>query len=431
MEPQARVGLAQLTNLAFKGVDLHPLRSQLLMQCIKGGDCAGALMDLSVIDQLQGNKEQGLAWQAKAFETCIVFRTERGQQGQKKVLVFALPNDIGGNTPIEFLIPSAEYDIITYYPSAASASVAAFPLPDHDVAFFAAATDSPEAEAFSEQVRDLTRGTGINVINLTDALVKLDRESLQHRLAGIDGMQMPRTIRIPRDTLETALAAGATEDTFAELGGYPVLIRPIGSHAGQGLRKVCGPADLAEYLVSSDRDEFHLSAFIDYASASDGRFRKYRIIFVDGRAFPCHMAIAEQWDVWYLNADMQASAEKRQEEAAFMDQFDAAFGARHLAAFQQITARVGLDYFGIDCAEDRDGNLVVFEADNSLIVHDMDCDVTFPYKGPHMRRIFTAFETMLQDAMAAKPTPPAAPKKRKRLISRANGDIARPTPAKT
>ena len=49
----------------------------------------------------------------------------------------------------------------------------------------------------------------------------------------------------------------------------------------------------------------------------------------------------------------------------------------------------------MDCAEDPDGNLVVFEADNALIVHDMDCQTVFPYKTKAMRQIFTAFEDML------------------------------------
>ena len=39
--------------------------------------------------------------------------------------------------------------------------------------------------------------------------------------------------------------------------------------------------------------------------------------------------------------------------------------------------------------------LVVFEADNALIVHNMDCAMTFPYKQKHMQAIFSAFEAML------------------------------------
>lgn len=76
--------------------------------------------------------------------------------------------------------------------------------------------------------------------------------------------------------------------------------------------------------------------------------------------------------------------------------FDTGFSCRHSAAFAALAAGIGLDYFGIDCAEDAMGNLIVFEADNALIVHDMDPGMIFPpYKSQHMQRIFTAFKAML------------------------------------
>lgn len=410
MEPQDRIGLAQLTNLAFDGVDLHPLRSKLLLKYVAGENGAGALMDLSVIDQLQGNREQGLAWQAKALESCTVFRSDRGSsdtpKALKKLLVFALPIDIGGNTPVEFLVPSTDFDIITYYPDACADTAERLPLPDHDIAFCAAPVDSEDAEAFFQQVRDLTRDSGTTVLNLCETMINLDRDALLHLFPHATGLRMPDTVRLYRTALETALLEANDPETLGDWGRYPLVIRPVGSHAGLGLEKICSHDDLAAYLAARQETDFFLSDYIDYAS-DDGQFRKYRIVFVKGQAFPCHMAIASRWDVWYLNADMQQSADKRAEEAAFMDDFDHAFGARHKACFDDIAQGVGLDYFGIDCAEDRDGNLVVFEADNSLIVHDMDCERTFPYKGRHMRRIFDAFETMLTDACPApKPAKP-------------------------
>jgi len=57
--------------------------------------------------------------------------------------------------------------------------------------------------------------------------------------------------------------------------------------------------------------------------------------------------------------------------------------------------RIGLDYFTIDCAENKDGDLLIFEADNTAVVHNMDSPEVFPYKPPQMRRIFEAFAAML------------------------------------
>ncbi len=136
--------------------------------------------------------------------------------------------------------------------------------------------------------------------------------------------------------------------------------------------------------------------------ATDGLFRKYRIVFVDGRAYACHLAIADRWDIWYLNAGMSQSAAKRLEEETFMRDFDVDFARRHRAALDGLAGTIGLDYFTIDCAETGNGSLLVFEADNTAIVHDMDPVDIFPYKPPQMRKIFDAFAAMLARHAAAR-----------------------------
>ena len=44
----------------------------------------------------------------------------------------------------------------------------------------------------------------------------------------------------------------------------------------------------------------------------------------------------------------------------------------------------------------RDGSLLIFEADNTAVVHNMDPPTVFPYKPPQMRKIFEAFAAMLE-----------------------------------
>jgi hypothetical protein len=107
------------------------------------------------------------------------------------------------------------------------------------------------------------------------------------------------------------------------------------------------------------------------------------------------MAIADRWDIWYLNAGMSESAAKRLEEETFMRTFDIGFARRHRTALAGLADRVGLDYFMIDCAENNRGELLIFEADNTAVVHNMDSPELFPYKPPQMRAIFEAFAAML------------------------------------
>jgi glutathione synthase/RimK-type ligase-like ATP-grasp enzyme len=179
-----------------------------------------------------------------------------------------------------------------------------------------------------------------------------------------------------------------------EDGEFPLIVRPVGSHAGFGLAKIADRGALADYLAARDEQEFFLSRFVDYASA-DGRFRKYRIVLIEGRAYACHMAVAGEWKVWYLNAEMALSAPHRLEEALFMQEFDQKFAVRHAAALTQMASSIGLDYVTVDCAETRDGALLVFEADNTAIVHDMDPPNVYPYKSAQMQKIFKAVQAML------------------------------------
>jgi glutathione synthase/RimK-type ligase-like ATP-grasp enzyme len=84
----------------------------------------------------------------------------------------------------------------------------------------------------------------------------------------------------------------------------------------------------------------------------------------------------------------------QQEELAFLSSPDTVFSARNYRALRMIRDRIGLDFFGIDCALDASGDVVVFEVNASMLVHDQNAD--FPYKGPFVRNIKLAFDAMLR-----------------------------------
>jgi hypothetical protein len=108
------------------------------------------------------------------------------------------------------------------------------------------------------------------------------------------------------------------------------------------------------------------------------------------------MGISEHWMVHYPYDEMKAHADRRREEAAMMAGFDDAFAWRHRDALAAIHERFGLDYVGFDCAETRDGQLLIFELANALVVHGIDDPQHFPYKAAQMQKVFAAFRDMLQ-----------------------------------
>jgi glutathione synthase/RimK-type ligase-like ATP-grasp enzyme len=387
-----RMGVAKLTRMAFEGQDMRALWHALMEQATDDVAGSGMGMDLSVISQLLGDQPTGLAIQNDTLAFQRLYRSPcAAARPRLRVLALAAVMDIGGNTPLEFLLENSDIALVTYY--AVPGEPLPNPMPEHDVAIVVA-PDGDAARPSMQAIAALAAHWPRPILNAPSAIAVLDRDRLYHRLNGIAGLEIPQTARIAIGRLHKLIADELPLRAVLEDGAFPLIIRPIGSHAGFGLEKIADRGALSSYLAERAETEFFISRFVDYVGA-DGMFRKYRIVMVDGKAYACHMAIAEEWKVWYLNADMALSAPNRMEEALFMQEFDRDFAARHAAALAEMAARIGLDYVAIDCAETRDGALLVFEADNTAIVHDMDPPNVYPYKPGQMQKIFKAVQAML------------------------------------
>jgi hypothetical protein len=389
-----RTGMAKLAKLAFDGGNLRPLRQELITRLQNGTAEAGEGLDLSLIVQLLGDKQTGLAVQHEVLKSHRLFRVPCDSENPRlRVLALAAETDMGSNTPIEFLLEQSDVELMVLYVTADGELPV--PLPDHDVAIVIA-SDSDDCREALRNIDRVASKWPRPLLNPPKSVCSLDRDKLHILLRGIDGLEIPATITVAQESL--ARVSQGTETLDAAAPGdldFPIIIRPRGSHAGVGLARIDDVAALTRYLGERDEREFFVSRFVDYSSA-DGQFRKFRIVFIDGQPFACHMAIADRWDIWYLNAGMSDSVAKRLEEETFMATFDIGFGRRHRSALSQLAGRLGLDYFTIDCAETKDGSLLIFEADNTAVVHNMDMPHIFPYKPPQMRRVFDAFLAMLQ-----------------------------------
>jgi hypothetical protein len=386
-----QIGLARLAKTAFDGRDLRPKWRELVGKLLNGTASAGEGLDLALIAQLLGDKSAGLAIQQDVLGSHQLFGTRcHAPEPRLKLLALAAETDLGSNTPIEFLLEDSAVELTTLYllPGVELPD----PLPDHDLAIVVA-SDSEDCREALRKIEAVSSRWPRPLLNPPKLIGNLDRDKLHCLLQGIEGLDIPATLAVGRDHLLQTLPTGAPDGIAPGLR-YPIIIRPRGSHAGVGLAKLDDGQAMARYLAERQEQEFFVSRFVDYAG-EDGQFRKYRIAFVEGQPYAGHMAIADRWDIWYLNAHMSASAAKRLEEETFMRTFDIGFGRRHHQALQALARRIGLEYFTVDCAETKDGALLIFEADNTAVVHNMDPPDVFPYKGPQMRKIFDAFVAML------------------------------------
>ena len=387
-----RIGFARLTTMAFGGTDLRPLRDQLISKVAAGTAGAGEGLDLSLIAQLLGDKPTGMAIQAEVLAFHQLFRSPCSmEEPSLRVLALAAAMDMGGNTPIEFLLENSGIELLTLY--VVAGVELPVPLPDHDVAIVIA-SDSDQCREALRKIEVAASRWPRPLLNPPRFVGNLDRDKLYRLLCGIEGLDIPVTASATRAQLQELAQPNAGLADIAAEFEFPIIVRPLGSHAGVGLARIDDRAAIGGYLLARPEQEFFVSRFVDYAG-DDGLFRKYRIVIVDGRPYACHMAIADRWDIWYLNAGMAFSESKRREEENFMRTFDSAFAVRHQRALAVMIERIGLDYFTVDCAENRRGELLIFEADNTAVVHNMDSPELFPYKAPQMRKVFEAFAAML------------------------------------
>ncbi|MYM22259.1 RimK family alpha-L-glutamate ligase [Duganella sp. FT135W] len=389
------IGVAPLMRRAFAGEDLTPIGQILLQRAQTYPNDGQAYMDFSTVLQLTGNRDDALAVQAEAIMLQQHYTLPSPQPGLT-LLVLMGPGDLMANTPVEFLVEDSDVTLELLYLRADEE----FPdeVPDHHVMLVAVAeseANQPLLERLAEYVSDWPRP----VINRPERIRKLSRDGVCAALQGAPGIEMPLSVRVGRYTLFKVASREQPIEALLGDGGFPLIVRPLGSHAGTNLEKVDTPAQLGKYLNEVKGEQFYISRFVDYRSA-DGLFRKYRVALVDGKPYICHYAISERWMIHYLNAGMTNSPDKRAEEAACMAGFDDGFAVRHKTALEAINQRMGLPYLGIDCAEMPNGDLLIFEVDNAMIVHAMDPEDMFPYKAPAMQRVFNAFRNLLGRAAA-------------------------------
>ncbi len=389
------IGVAPLMRAAFQNEDLKPLGAVLLTRAQENPTDANAFLDCSTVLQLIGHRDIALSMQAQAIAMQPMYALPcHVAQPTLRLLVIMGPGDLMANTPIEFLLEGSDVaaDVLFLALDSAWPEV----VPDHDVMMVAIA-ESDVNQDLLKMVGELVANWPRPVINLPQKIAVTSRDGVCTALKNLPGVNMPVTVRADRAMLQ-ALATG-TLALEALLPGedFPIIVRPTGSHAGKNLEKITRKEEFADYLAHVDAQNFFLSRFVDYSSA-DGLFRKYRIALIEGVPYVAHFAVSSHWMIHYLNAGMNESAEKRAEEAECMASFDTEFAVRHAAAFQAIGQTMGLPYLGIDCAETRDGDLLIFEIDNAMIVHAMDPEDLYPYKKPAMQKIFTAFRQMLQNA---------------------------------
>jgi tetratricopeptide (TPR) repeat protein len=339
----------------------------------------------AIRQKMDDNEAAQAAYAAAARIQPLIRRTAAKSPADFRVLALYAP--FAGNTPAEYLFSSAAHDTDT---------LSLLDDSEIDVASLGEVqlvvnliSDADQGGTVLPLAARLVATLGKPVINDPAKIQHTTRDAVADFLPGIPCCRIPRILRLAAQA-DVSAAALAKMLPFS----FPVLARPAGTHGGDDFERITDLEELASVLVQRPDSDHYVIEYIDYASA-DGHFRKYRFIFVGDQVLPYHLAIGKDWKLHHDNTDMAGHVWMREEEAAFLNQPGAVFSADNYCALAAIRERIGLDYFGIDCALDRDGNIVVFEVNASMLVHNDNPD--FPYKAPAVHAIKQAFDKMLRD----------------------------------
>ena len=174
---------------------------------------------------------------------------------------------------------------------------------------------------------------------------------------------------------------------------YPIIVRPEGTHGGEGLKIIYQLSELAN-IVNAFSSSFYLANYIKYQSV-DSYFRKYRVIFVDRVPYFYHLAISSNWLVHYYSAEMLNHPWKIQEEKYFLQSPESVLGNDGMKTLSAIGQCLDLEYVGVDFGIMPDRSLVIFEANPTMLIHFENISGPLAYKNEYVKNILQAFEDML------------------------------------
>jgi lipoprotein NlpI len=340
---------------------------------------ANILLGLGDEAAAQRHRDKGFG---NDYLTTLPYRGE-----QAPIAVLLLVSAMGGNIPTAPILDDRVFQskvlVTEYFDNS-------LPLPTHDLVFNSIGDADLSREGL-QAARSIVARTTRPVLNHPALVLKTGRLSNAERLRGIAGVKTPRMAALPRTLL-------AGPDGLAAIAAngftFPLLLRAPGFHTGRHFICVEKPERLGPAAAALPGAELWVIEMLD-ARGRNGKFRKCRAMIVNGQLYPLHLAISGQWKVHYFRAEMAESAAHRAQDAEYLQNMPGVIGSRGMAALKRISAALSLDYGGIDFAVDADGDILLFEANATMVMVPLSADPKWDYRRPAFDRVFAAVHAML------------------------------------
>ena len=279
---------------------------------------------------------------------------------------------VGGNSDIYQLIPSdVRFDQLNM--SKQFLNAGGRPTPERYGCVLNLVTDPDQHPQTLERLRKLLRGYKGRLINKPEAVLRTTRDQVARRLAGIEGLRVPKVIRLRNP--KPGAASAAVERSGQS---FPLIVRHAGTHTGRIIGVVNDQRALDAAAVGPG--EFIIIEFVDFRSA-DGLYRKCRLWSFGGRTICRHLIVSDKWNVHVSERSrfMLGRPELIDEEKRLLERPEGAFPQAVHDTFDAVKRRMGLDFFGMDFALDPDGKIILFEANATMSFFPLVPNERFSY----------------------------------------------------
>ncbi len=384
IEPQSALAHANFANVLFAANEYEPARQHYEAALAIDPERAEAHQGLSYALTRLGRDDEAEAHRRLGFAgRALTTAPYRGAADPVDVLLCVCAG--GGTLYTETFLDDRIFRVTTLVADLYDAAQ----LPPGGV-IFNAISDADRAATALAVVERLLGGSTRPVINAPARVLATARAEGAVRLGALEGVVAPRIARVPLPELRSTGAELVAQRGFT----FPLLVRAPGFHTGQHFARVERAEDLAAAVAGFPGTDALLIEFID-VRGDDGRVRKYRMMAIDGALYPLHVAVANDWKVHYFSADMATDAGNRAEDERFLTAPETAIGAGAWRALGRIRDALGLDYAGIDFGIDRDGRVVAFEANATMIVLPPGPEEIWNYRRAPVERVVNAVRAML------------------------------------
>lgn len=257
-----------------------------------------------------------------------------------------------------------------------------------DVIIFNSICNADKSSNALLQLSDFIQQLSLSVINHPESILETTRDIVAQKLASIEGVIVPKCIKITPDSVQSI------RDTIEnEKLSFPLIFRTAGDQGSQNMVKIDSVDRLSESLEAfaiTGENSFYLIEYIDYRSP-DGFYRKARFWVVGEAVIPRHLVVSTSWNISYdIKREMMAEKPEWQEEEKQFIRADHPDSSRIALEMKKALA---LDYFGIDCAFDEDGKMILFEATPCMAVRE---DSDFPYVNEVIPKISQALKQLIR-----------------------------------